>query len=207
MKMYIFRSAYTLRAMLFIGKRITMKKYKLIIPDITGEYDNVVKGFRAAEIRAKQLLEEHIENDPECYVACVGENEGIFYHDVLIFEKDWNGDMCWRVMVMGTHVPLYSRPLTEDEEEELEEWRNEKERHISDLTEDELKQLRKEICVGSIYLSDYYNSFNIDESELCDICDAYLEYLGMDDEGNWLPDNQHIPDTPEEFANYCMYIE
>lgn len=43
------------------------------------------------------------------------------------------------------------------------------------LNKDELKQLRKEIVLGSLYLSDYENSFNIDPKAVKDLCDGFIE--------------------------------
>ena len=48
---------------------------------------------------------------------------------------------------------------------------------ISELTYDELKQLYGEIHPGSIYLSDYENSFGVDKRTVCDMCDGYLDCL------------------------------
>lgn len=69
---------------------------------------------------------------------------------------------------------------------------------IVDLSFDELKSLREQISVGSIYLADYDNSFGVDRNVVCSICDGYLEWL---DEmfGEELADEN---DTPENFAHY-----
>ncbi len=65
---------------------------------------------------------------------------------------------------------------------------------ISDLAFDELVELRKQVCVGSMYIGDYTNCYGIPPSELCTFCDGYLEFI--EEEG--------YKDTPEEFANYLM---
>lgn len=44
------------------------------------------------------------------------------------------------------------------------------------LTNDQLKQLRKEIRLNSIYTDDYTNSFNIPARQVQDFFDGYLEY-------------------------------
>ena len=180
-----------------------MKKYKLIIPDITGERDNIVKGFVAAEKRAKELLEEYVGNYPDCCVMCLEEDEPMYMNDFLIFCQDCYGERYWKMAVMGKIMVLHTRLLEAREEEILEELRNEVERHVSDLTEDELKKLRSEVCVGSVFLSDYANSFDIDEEEVCNVCDGYDEYLSMDEDGNTLPESEWLKDTPEEFVIYC----
>ena len=45
------------------------------------------------------------------------------------------------------------------------------------LTDKALVQLRKEICLDSIYISDYTNSFGIDPKQVCDFFDGYGDYL------------------------------
>lgn len=70
---------------------------------------------------------------------------------------------------------------------------------ISDLTFDELKELRKQICVGSIYLSDYANSFGVDTEYLSSLCEDYLSYL-CDEYGE---DGADAHDTSEEFALFA----
>ena len=48
---------------------------------------------------------------------------------------------------------------------------------MADLTDDELLQLRQDICLGSCYLSDYENRFDIDREQVYDFFDGYVEYL------------------------------
>ena len=47
-------------------------------------------------------------------------------------------------------------------------------------TFEEIKQLRKEICLNSIYYADYQNTLMLDEWEVCDFFDGYLEHLGYE---------------------------
>lgn len=72
------------------------------------------------------------------------------------------------------------------------------ERNISDLSFDELCELRKEISLGSMYLTDYENSFGIDVDTLSSYSEGYEESLYEEYGEDW---ENH--DTPEEFANYC----
>lgn len=185
-----------------------MEKYKLIVVGggsrLTGEYDNVVKGFAAAEERAKELLREYLPDYPDTYIALLREDDSVFAFDYYIYVQDCFGERYWKMMVMGNYGPLYDRLLEEDEEDYLDRLRNEVEHDISDLNEEELKELRAEIRIGSIYLSDYKNSFNVDESKLCDICDSYDRYLCTDEDDNPLPKSEWKQDTPEEFAYFCM---
>lgn len=74
------------------------------------------------------------------------------------------------------------------------------ERFIEDLTFDELKELRGQICIGSIYYSDYNNSFGILPKQVLNYADAYLEELYQifnEDDSKY--------DTPEAFANFVYY--
>lgn len=43
---------------------------------------------------------------------------------------------------------------------------------------EDIKKLRKEICLNSIYYDDYRNTLMIDEWEVCAFFDGYLEHLG-----------------------------
>ena len=69
-------------------------------------------------------------------------------------------------------------------------------RDISELTDEQLKKLRGEICVGSIYSSDYNNSFFLDRSELSGYCESYEEWL----------EEKGIEDSPEEFSYYMREV-
>ena len=91
---------------------------------------------------------------------------------------------------------MYARLLDDDEDAELQEWREEVERNVFDLSQEELKKLRGQICVGSVYLSDYDNEFNIDESALYNECESYLYWL----------DEEKREDTPDEFVYYIKEV-
>lgn len=184
-----------------------MKKYKLIVvggeTQLTEEYDNVVKGFLAAEKRAEELLNKYLPNYPDTYIACFEKNEQAFDCDYPVFTQDYYGDRYWKMMVMGSHCPIGMRLLNDDERLDMKLLRDEVERHISDLNHDELMKLRMEINIGGIYLSDFQNSLGVDEVEVSDICDLYEGYLCTNDDGDLLPENEWIQDTPEVFADYC----
>lgn len=77
-------------------------------------------------------------------------------------------------------------------------------RDIFDLSDDELWELRQEICLNSIYYTDYYNKFKLCNHKLCDFFDWYLDFLCNTE--NWaefkLNDNCEISkdiDTDEDF--------
>lgn len=67
---------------------------------------------------------------------------------------------------------------------------------IHDLTDDQLKELRGEVCIGSYFSADYNNSFFLDRSELSCYCDSYDEWL----------EEKGIEDSPEEFSYYMREV-
>ena len=68
--------------------------------------------------------------------------------------------------------------------------------NIYDLTDEQLKELRREVRIGSMYYSDYNNSFFIDRSELSDYCESYEEWL----------EEKGIEDSPDEFSYYMREV-
>ena len=67
---------------------------------------------------------------------------------------------------------------------------------IHDLTDEQLKELRGEVCIGSCFSADYNNSFFLDRSELSCYCDSYDEWL----------EEKGIEDSPEEFSYYMREV-
>lgn len=67
---------------------------------------------------------------------------------------------------------------------------------IHDLTDEQLQELRGEVCIGSYFSADYNNSFFIDRSELSCYCDSYDEWL----------EEKGIEDSPEEFSYYMREV-
>ena len=45
------------------------------------------------------------------------------------------------------------------------------------LNKAELKKLRSQITLNSLYISDYHNSLRIEEHKVCDFFDGYVSYL------------------------------
>ena len=178
-----------------------MKTYKLIAI-VAGERnskyaDAEARGIVEAEKKADELLEKYIHDYPsETYIICVEDESDMWFEDYLCWQKDCYGEKYWMKMVNGHCCPICLRLLTDDEKEELDELREEKEIHIWDLDREQLKKLRSEICVGSCYLSDYANSFEIDPHEVCNYSEGYLSFI----------EEVGYEDTQEEFAEYCMDI-
>lgn len=179
-----------------------MKTYKLIAI-VAGERnskyaDAEARGIVEAEKKADELLEKYIHDYPsETYIVCVEDESEMYYNDYLCWQQDYYGDRYWKKMKNGYWCPIGLRLLTETEKEELDLLREEKDLHIWDLDEEQLKKLRSEICVGSVYLSDYNNSFEIDPNEVYNYSEGYLEEV----------DEYYGNDTPEHFAEYCMGVE
>nr|DAG40086.1 MAG TPA: hypothetical protein [Caudoviricetes sp.] len=67
---------------------------------------------------------------------------------------------------------------------------------VQELSEEQLKKLRKEIRIGSCYLSDYNNSMSVDRNILSNYCENYEEWL----------EEENIEDSPEEFAYYILEV-
>ena len=179
-----------------------MKTYKLIAivagERILTKNDIEARGIVEAEKKADELLEKYIHDYPsETYIICVEDESEMLFDDYLCWQKDYYGEKYWMKMENGHYCPIGLRLLTEYEKEELDELREEKEIHIWDLDREQLMQLRSEICVGSCYISDYANSFEIDSHEVCSYSEGYLSFI----------EECGYEDTPKEFAEYCMGIE
>lgn len=175
-------------------KKFYLKAVMSGIPD-----NNIVKvdGFAKAEKKANEILSELIgkgySNVDTC--VCLSENErGVMYLDVDVYalKRDCYGDVSWYKSIYGVYCYICDRLLHDDEKEELEEWMNEKDIHIWDLSKDDLKKLRGEIILGSMFLSDYDNSFNINTEEVSDYAEDYEQFLEEDG----------LEDTPQQFADY-----
>ena len=77
----------------------------------------------------------------------------------------------------------------------------------NDLTKEQLWKLRQEIKLGSIYIDDYKNSYNINPKAVCDFFDSFIEDAQQDDEGNF--NNRKIEefDNAEELYDYYLSCE
>lgn len=63
--------------------------------------------------------------------------------------------------------------------------------HRGWLTEKALIELRKDIVLNSIYVSDYKNRFKIEPEEVCSFFNGYIEYLEeIAEEDNFDFDNE-----------------
>lgn len=179
--------------------RTNMRKFYLkVVKDGVAERTTTeVRGFVKAEKKAKELYQELIDKgfyNDDTYV-CVSDNlSDVVYQDtdVYILKKDADGEITWFRNIYGTYCLSHCRLINEVEEQEMAEWRKEKDIHIWDLSDDELKKLYNEIAIGSIYTCDYENSFNIDNLEVSNYCDEYEQYL----------EDFSLEDTPQTFVDF-----
>lgn len=61
-------------------------------------------------------------------------------------------------------------------------------KRLEDFTREDLKKFRKEICLNSLFYSDYRNSFCIDEHSAYLFFDSYLDFiceLADEDDFKW----------------------
>ena len=65
-------------------------------------------------------------------------------------------------------------------------------RPTSELSYEDWLAVRKEIVLGSVFISCYRNSYGVDDEELCDMCERYLSEV----------DDSEI--SPESFARYMF---
>ena len=57
---------------------------------------------------------------------------------------------------------------------------------LEEFTKEELWALRQEICLNSLYVSDYHNTFGISERSACTFFDGYMDYLcELAEEDGW----------------------
>ena len=78
---------------------------------------------------------------------------------------------------------------------------------VNNLTKEQLWKLRQEIVLGSLYTSDYNNSFGIDPSAVCSFFDGFIEDTQMDDYGK--PNNRKTEeyDNAEDLYDYYRSCE
>lgn len=176
-----------------------MKTYKLFViasgSRVSKSADAKARGIVEAEKKADELLEQYINDYPsDTYVACVEDELDMNCIDYLCWQQDCYGERYWMMMEYGYYCPIGLRLLTDVEQESINLLREEKEMHIWELNEEQLKKLRSEIRVGSYYGSDYENSFGIEADEVYKYSEGYLSYI----------DETGREDTQEAFAEYCM---
>ena len=78
----------------------------------------------------------------------------------------------------------------------------------------DVKKLRQEIKLNSLFVSDYENSFGYDPHKVCDFFDGYVEYLAelMEEEKGSVPDNVYFDvlwtyDTDENLKDWWTCFE
>lgn len=94
-----------------------MAKYKLMViagdDAVTGEFDNIVKNLKDAEIKAEELRQEWFDRGyPDTYAACYDYDEDVRYPygDYRCWVQDCFGDTYWKWMKVserGTNLYMY----------------------------------------------------------------------------------------------------
>lgn len=69
------------------------------------------------------------------------------------------------------------------------------------LKEDYLWSLRQQIVLNSLYVSDYQNSFGIDEHKVCDFFDGYISFLTELEKEKYGKELDNISAFFDEFDN------
>lgn len=83
------------------------------------------------------------------------------------------------------------------------------------LTQEQLWKLRRQIVLGSLYYSDYINTFGIDRHLVCDFFDSFLSYVAELMQEDILDyDDHHFFQHLRSYDNaerlwdwYCCYEE
>lgn len=112
-------------------------------------------------------------------------------------EINWDEDF---VCIDVSNNPAYERELRD---KIVPLYELEIERDITDLTEEELKDLYLSVSPGSMYYSDYYNDKFVDCKRVMDYIEGFESYL-REEYGEAECDNHLVP---EEFADYISYCE
>lgn len=71
---------------------------------------------------------------------------------------------------------------------------------FAELTADELWELRQEIVLNSLYVSDYENSFGYHSADMCLFFESYLDYLCEVMKGIGIASEDHLK-CLDEFDN------
>ena len=72
---------------------------------------------------------------------------------------------------------------------------------FEDLTKEQLWQLRNEICLNSMFVTDYENSFGFAASSMCEFFDSYMEYLWDLANEDYGQNQPTLEDVIEEYDN------
>jgi hypothetical protein len=72
---------------------------------------------------------------------------------------------------------------------------------LSNLGKTQLKRLRDDIVLNSLFIADYNNRYGIDPHDVCDFFDGYMEYLGELEEEKYGKELENIQDFFDEFDN------
>lgn len=81
--------------------------------------------------------------------------------------------------------------------------------NIAELSEKELRSLRGEIVLNSLYKRDYDNSLGVEADECIEFFDAYFDWLldTYGDDGWGMPDHEETEDDLLAFSKLWWGIE
>lgn len=72
---------------------------------------------------------------------------------------------------------------------------------MSNLGKTQLKRLRSDIKLNSLFISDYENRYGIDPHEVCDFFDGFMSYLTELEKEKYGKELDKIEDFFKEFDN------
>ena len=72
---------------------------------------------------------------------------------------------------------------------------------LSNLGKTQLKRLRDDIVLNSLFIADYNNRYGIDPNDVCNFFDGYMSYLGELEKEKYGKELDNIEDFFNEFDN------
>lgn len=72
---------------------------------------------------------------------------------------------------------------------------------LKNLGKTQLKRLRNDIVLNSLYIADYNNRYGIDPHDVCDFFDGYMEYLWELEKEKYGKKLDNVEDFYKEFDN------
>lgn len=128
-----------------------------------------------------------------------------FIKEVEEIEEEQPDEDPFEILDYGTYdILMLADDVVNKELKESEEIRD-----PNNLTKEQLWKLRQEIVLGSIYVSDYENSFGIEPIDVCNFFDSFLEEENSDEYGYPLKEERKMSeyDNAEDLYNYYSSCE
>lgn len=171
------------------------KDFELLKKDTKVVYNGIPTKIESCRIFRTSWMYEGTDEEAEATQCDFYDSTGTHFYELDVNQMtpdmvDWNFDY---VRLDTKNLPLYLQDL--DEFVCLTDI--DIEHDIFGLSDEQLKQLRREICAGSIYYADYNNDKFINRNVLLYLTEAYLE---------WCDRETAVEDNPEAFAYYIKNI-